>query len=88
MNNEVKITRVRAATSSLPALYLVTQGSRDLGLLEKRNSTRSAIHPWKAYQGVGASCRYLGSHYGSNGKRDALAQLLSAAGVDLSIARQ
>jgi hypothetical protein len=58
-----------------PARYVVVQGSREVGLLEKYANTRDEEHPWKAFLGVGPGCKFIDAFYGTRGRACALAAI-------------
>jgi hypothetical protein len=59
----LKVEQVEKAGKRRPALYLVKDGERIVGLLEKYRNTRTDTHPWKAFSGHGTSRRYIGAFY-------------------------
>jgi hypothetical protein len=55
--------QVREATAHSAALFLVKADGRVVGMIEKYRNTRTEIHPWKAFSGVGMTAQYIGAFY-------------------------
>lgn len=80
--NEIKITKLNWNTKgrNRPAVYLVTRDGKELGMLEKYNSTPAEDHPWKAYLGIGMGREFLGAFYtgpdAGNGRTNAIRSII------------
>jgi hypothetical protein len=44
---------------------------KEAGLITKYRNTRTEQHPWKAWLGVGESCRHHAAYYPAGGGREA-----------------
>jgi len=68
----VKVTKLPSFHGSALSRYVVsTPGGLEIGLIEKFKDDRSTINPWKAYSGIGATCKYIGCFYKEEGGREA-----------------
>lgn len=43
--------------------WLVLVDGKEVGLIEKRSSTKGSLNPFKAYKGIGFDCTYVGSFF-------------------------
>jgi hypothetical protein len=43
--------------------WLVLVDGKEVGLIEKRSSTKASLNPFKAYKGIGFACTYVGSFF-------------------------
>lgn len=75
----MKTVKVREAKGRESALYVVTDGGREVGLLEKYRNTRTDSHPWKAFAGIGVGSRFIGAFYPEDGGRDAALAAVAGA---------
>jgi len=57
----------------------VDRAGRILGLLTKLPNRGGDINPWKAFLGIGQGQKYLGCHYGSDGKQQCINDIVRAA---------
>lgn len=74
----MNIKRIESAMGRYaPDRYLVMRpGGAIVGMLEKYKNTRTEIHPWKAFLGVGGGQTFLGAFYAdAGGKRAAIAAI-------------
>jgi hypothetical protein len=74
-----KITFTQVETRSRTRMFRVERAGQHLGLIEKMPEDASTRTPWKAFLGMGVGCKYLGAHFGRNGKDRAVAQIVRAA---------
>lgn len=64
---------------------LVKFNNEIIGQLEKYNNTKNTKHPWKAFNGVGLNTKFISSHYGDSGKKDAIDAILAANNLRLEV---
>jgi len=74
-----EITLVPVETRSRHTMVRVDRAGRPLGLLTKLPNTGGCICPWQAYLGIGHGQKYLGSHYGRDGKQQCINDIVRAA---------
>lgn len=60
--NEISLLEVTSPASSLRC-WVVRQGRKDIGLLEKFKDDACTKNPWKAFLGVGYCIKFLGVSY-------------------------
>ena len=75
--NKIVLTPVE--TRSRHKMIRVDRAGRALGLLTKLPSTGGDICPWQAYLGIGHGQKYLGAHYGRDGKQQCINDIVRAA---------
>lgn len=62
--------------------FLVKRAGRILGMITKFKPCAGEIHPWKAFLGIGEGQKFLGVHYGRNGKDQCVNDIVRcAAGI-------
>jgi hypothetical protein len=71
------VKRIRTGMRGIPSEYLVLDGEKKVGMLEKYQDTATETHPWKALLGIGYGQRWLGAFYGPSGKQDAVQAIQS-----------
>lgn len=75
------LRQVREATTKREGLWVVLIDGREVGFLTRFANSRTDVHPWKAFHGVGESARFLGSFYPcEGGKLSALRAVLGEEG--------
>lgn len=75
--NKIVLTPVE--TRSRHKMIRVDRGGRILGLLTKLPNTGGDICPWQAYLGIGHGQKYLGAHYGRDGKQQCINDIVRAS---------
>lgn len=66
--------------TSMPARYVVKVDGVEVGLVEKYKTTRTEIHPWKAFAGIG-NTRFLKAFYAPDGGKAAAIRAVVEGGV-------
>lgn len=74
---KLSVEQIEKSAAGVPAVFLVKQGNKVVGMLEKYRSTRTETHPWKVFLGHGANRHYLGARY-ETGRAGAVAAIQNA----------
>ena len=70
--NGLKIELEKISSSPHLARFLVKdERGLPFGLIEKFKDDKFTTNPWKAFQGIGMSCKYIGAFYREDGYKDA-----------------
>lgn len=78
--NKLQIVEVTCRPSSLRR-WVIRQGQKDIGLIEKFKDDRYTKNPWKAFFGIGWVTKMIGAFYGKSGRQDAINAVLKHAEV-------
>jgi hypothetical protein len=74
------IEQVKKGKGGTAGMWLVKdEAGNIIGLLEKYNDTRTEKHPWKAFSGHGAGCKYLRAFYPEEGGKEAAIAAVKSA---------
>ena len=74
----MKYQLVRIETRSRHIMFRVdTPEGEQLGIITRLPLSRSAIHPWVAYLGIGDT-QHIGAFYGPKGKQEAAEAVIAA----------
>jgi len=72
------LKQVEKAKGQQAGLWLVMDGERIVGQLEKYNNTRTETHPWKAFSGTGFARKFIGAFYAEDGGKEAALEVILA----------
>lgn len=79
----IKLEQTRKPKGKITGQWIVKADDGNIiGVIEKYSNTKNAKHPWKAFSGVGETCRFINSFYDNEGGKNAAIQAIVKANND------